>query len=109
MHARYHAFNIGRFMTVNPVRGTIGSSQSWNAYAYVRANPINRFDPFGMADKDKKPCKKGRREAADPRQEWEPVAPCHAGAAGSQRGAEGCERRDQGQRDVWDYGRPESP
>ena len=60
MAARYYAFNIGRFMTVDPVRGTIGSSQSWNAYSYVRNNPINRFDPFGMADKDKKPCEKGQ-------------------------------------------------
>ena len=60
MHARYYAFNIGRFMTVDPVRGKVGSSQSWNRYTYVRDNPINRFDPFGMADQDKKPCKKGQ-------------------------------------------------
>ena len=60
MHARYYAFNIGRFMSVDPVRGTIGSSQSWDRYTYVRDNPINRFDPFGMADQDKKPCKKGQ-------------------------------------------------
>ena len=45
---------------MDPVGGTLGSSQSWNRYTYVRDNPINRFDPFGMADKDKKPCKKGQ-------------------------------------------------
>jgi len=48
MHARYYAFNIGRFMTVDPVRGTIGSSQSWNRYTYVRDNPINLTDPTGQ-------------------------------------------------------------
>jgi len=47
MHARYYAFNIGRFMTVDPARGTIGSSQSWDGYAYVRGNPVNVADPTG--------------------------------------------------------------
>ncbi len=47
MHARYYAFNIGRFMSVDPVRGNVGSSQSWNAYMYVRDNPILLTDPTG--------------------------------------------------------------
>jgi len=47
MHARYYAFNLGRFMSVDPVGGTIGLSQSWNRYAYVGGNPITRFDPTG--------------------------------------------------------------
>ena len=48
MHARYYAFNIGRFVSVDPVRGKIGSSQSWNAYTYVRDNPILLTDPTGQ-------------------------------------------------------------
>ncbi len=60
MRARYYSFNIGRFMSVDPVRGKVGSSQSWNAYTYVRDNPINRFDPFGMKDKDRQPCEKNQ-------------------------------------------------
>ena len=47
MHARYDAFNIGRFMTVDPVRGSIDSSQSWDGYAYVRGNPILLVDETG--------------------------------------------------------------
>jgi len=47
MHARYYAFHIGRFMTVDPVRGTIGSSQSWDGYSYVKDNPVNLADPTG--------------------------------------------------------------
>ena len=48
MHARYYTFNLGRFMSVDPVGGSIGSSQSWNRYAYVRGNPISSTDPTGM-------------------------------------------------------------
>ena len=47
MHARYYTFNLGRFMSVDPVGGTVGLSQSWNRYAYVRGNPVNATDPDG--------------------------------------------------------------
>ncbi len=47
MHARSYAFNIGRFMSVDPVRGKVGSSQSWNRYSYVDGNPLRFFDPDG--------------------------------------------------------------
>jgi uncharacterized protein RhaS with RHS repeats len=47
MHARYYTFNLGRFMSVDPVGGTVGLSQSWNRYAYVRGNPVNTVDPDG--------------------------------------------------------------
>jgi len=50
MHARYYTFNLGRFMSVDPVGGTVGLSQSWNRYAYVRGNPVLRVDPDGRAD-----------------------------------------------------------
>ena len=45
MHARYYTFDVGRFMSVDPVGGRVGSSQSWNRYAYVRGNPVLRVDP----------------------------------------------------------------
>jgi len=48
MHARYYTFNLGRFMSVDPVGGEVGSSQSWNRYAYVRGNPVNAVDPLGL-------------------------------------------------------------
>ena len=47
MHARYYSPNLGRFMSVDPVGGTIGRSQSWNRYAYVENNPLAFSDPDG--------------------------------------------------------------
>lgn len=47
MHARYYSPNLGRFLSVDPVGGTVGSSQSWNRYAYVENNPVNLTDPTG--------------------------------------------------------------
>ena len=47
MHARYYSSNLGRFLSVDPVGGTVGSSQSWNRYAYVENNPIASIDPTG--------------------------------------------------------------
>lgn len=46
--ARYYNNHLGRFMSVDPVGGNPGSSQSWNAYAYVQNNPLNATDPSGM-------------------------------------------------------------
>lgn len=47
MHARYYSPNLGRFMSVDPVGGSIGSSQSWNRYSYVLNNPLAFNDPDG--------------------------------------------------------------
>jgi RHS repeat-associated protein len=47
MHARYYTFDVGRFMSVDPVSGEVGSSQSWNRYGYVRNRPLVEIDPTG--------------------------------------------------------------
>lgn len=47
MHARYYNPNLGRFLSVDPVGGEVGSSQSWNRYSYVLNNPLVMVDPFG--------------------------------------------------------------
>jgi RHS repeat-associated protein len=49
MHARYYSPNLGRFMSVDPVGGTVGSSQSWNRYTYVENRPTIAVDPDGQA------------------------------------------------------------
>ena len=52
MHARYYSPNLGRFLSVDPVGGSVGSSQSWNRYSYVQNNPLNLVDPDGEAAKE---------------------------------------------------------
>ena len=51
MHARYYNPHLGRFLSVDPVVGEVGSSQSWNRYGYVRNNLLNLVDPTGRADR----------------------------------------------------------
>jgi RHS repeat-associated protein len=48
MRARYYNPHLGRFLTVDPVGGKVGSSQSWNRYSYVLNNPVRHTDPTGM-------------------------------------------------------------
>jgi RHS repeat-associated protein len=42
--ARYHAPYVGRFISEDPIRYSGGI----NLYRYVRNNPINLIDPFGL-------------------------------------------------------------
>ena len=52
MHARYYSPNLGRFLSVDPIRsGRVGSSQSWNRYSYSLNNPIVFLDPNGKETK----------------------------------------------------------
>ena len=39
MHARYYSPFLARFLSVDPVGGTVGSSQSFNRYSYVMNIP----------------------------------------------------------------------
>ncbi len=47
MHQREYTFRLGRFLSIDPVGGNVGSSQSWNRYSYVWGNPVNLIDPYG--------------------------------------------------------------
>jgi RHS repeat-associated protein len=64
--ARYNSSGLGRFMSVDPVAGSLSNPQSLNRYTYVLNNPLNFIDPTGMvvewADSEKKK-KKDEAEA----------------------------------------------
>lgn len=47
--ARYYDPNIGRFMSIDPVKFQEGNIHSFNAYAYAANNPLKFIDPNGMA------------------------------------------------------------
>jgi RHS repeat-associated protein len=48
--ARYYSSRLGRFLSTDPLGGSIGDLQSHNAYAYTQNNPMNSTDPSGMVD-----------------------------------------------------------
>ena len=52
MHARFYDPNVGRFLSLDPTWESADSSrpQTWNRYAYVTNNPINRIDPDGKVE-----------------------------------------------------------
>jgi RHS repeat-associated protein len=49
---RYYASTYGRFASPDPYMASGGPAdpQSLNRYSYTRGDPINRFDPKGLAD-----------------------------------------------------------
>ena len=51
---RYYGSGLGRFTTSDPYQASGGASQpgSWNRYAYVSGDPINRYDPRGLAEEE---------------------------------------------------------
>ena len=48
--ARYYASAVGRFLSPDPANAGADPTdpQSWNAYAYVRNNPLALVDPMGL-------------------------------------------------------------
>ena len=50
MGGRFYDPYQRRFMTPDPFVVDATSTQSWNAYTYVRNNPLNRIDPTGFED-----------------------------------------------------------
>lgn len=48
--ARYFNSSLGRFMSVDPFRGSsrVGNPQTFNSYLYTLNNPINFVDPLGL-------------------------------------------------------------
>jgi len=52
--ARYYASALGRFMSPDPANAGADPTdpQSWNAYAYVRNNPLALVDPMGLCTFD---------------------------------------------------------
>lgn len=47
-YGRFYSSRLGRFMSMDPLSGSIGNPQSLNRYAYVQNDPINAIDPTGM-------------------------------------------------------------
>ena len=50
LHARYYLPTGGRFVSVDPVGGEVGGSQSWNRYSYVGNKPVLLSDPEGRVE-----------------------------------------------------------
>lgn len=48
LRARYYSPELGRFISQDPVKGSINNPSSLNRYAYVSNNPINLTDPSGL-------------------------------------------------------------
>jgi RHS repeat-associated protein len=51
MHARHYQKRLGRFTSVDPLRGSPGEPQSLNRYAYTIGNPLNYTDPTGLLNR----------------------------------------------------------
>jgi RHS repeat-associated protein len=46
--ARYYVNRFGRFLSADPLSGSVADPQSLNRYAYVENDPINAADPSGL-------------------------------------------------------------
>lgn len=52
MNGRVYDYNLGRFMSVDPVIQSPGNSQSINPYSYIMNNPLAGVDPTGYVAED---------------------------------------------------------
>lgn len=51
MHARHYNPQLGRFLQIDPLAGSVRAPQTLNRYAYVSGNPLSRIDPRGREEK----------------------------------------------------------
>ena len=78
--ARYNSSSIGRFMSPDPIAGTLANPQSLNKYIYVLNNPLALTDPTGMivvwsdSKKSKKDGKTNAQRAFEKRLEHRRIA-----------------------------------
>ncbi|MBC6957617.1 MAG: RHS repeat-associated core domain-containing protein [Chloroflexi bacterium] len=49
LRARYLVPGLGTFASRDPWRGSASAPRTWNGYAWVEGNVVNRVDPGGMA------------------------------------------------------------
>ncbi len=49
MNGRAYDYNLGRFLSVDPIIQAPGNSQSMNPYSYIMNNPLAGTDPTGFA------------------------------------------------------------
>jgi RHS repeat-associated protein len=48
MNGRVFDYNLGRFMSIDPIIQSPGNSQSINGYSYIMNNPLSGTDPSGL-------------------------------------------------------------
>jgi RHS repeat-associated protein len=53
--ARFYSSRLGRFLSTDPLGGSIGDLQSNNAYSYTANSPINFTDPAGLRRRHHRP------------------------------------------------------
>jgi RHS repeat-associated protein len=63
MNGRVYDYNLGRFMSVDPLIQGFGNSQGLNPYSYVMNNPLAFVDPTGYATEVKEEKIKVRNKA----------------------------------------------
>ena len=49
MNGRSYDYNLGQFMSIDPIIQSPGNSQSINGYAYIMNNPLSGMDPSGYS------------------------------------------------------------
>jgi len=50
MHHRWYDPRGMRFLTPDPLAPEAGRPATWNPYLYAAADPVNRWDPWGLSD-----------------------------------------------------------
>jgi len=55
MNGRVYDYQLGRFLSVDPIISNPANSQSINPYSYIGNNPLSGVDPTGYASVDKPP------------------------------------------------------